>query len=38
MRRRAERIQADIEWRVPEEAPLEGGTELLLRLPLRVTP
>ncbi len=38
MRRRAERIQADIEWRAPEEAPLEGGTELLLRLPLRVTP
>lgn len=35
MRRRAERIRADIEWRAPEDAPLPGGTELLLRLPLR---
>lgn len=36
MRRRAERIAAHIEWRVPEEAAVEGGgTELLLCLPLR---
>lgn len=34
MRRRAERISAHIEWRIPEDAPVEGGTELLLRLPL----
>ncbi|WP_416760039.1 sensor histidine kinase [Roseateles sp. So40a] len=34
MRRRAERISAQIEWRIPEDAPVEGGTELLLRLPL----
>jgi signal transduction histidine kinase len=38
MRRRAERISADIAWRAPEEAPVEGGTELLLSLPLRVDP
>ncbi|HEY1397510.1 MAG TPA: hypothetical protein VF536_15420, partial [Roseateles sp.] len=36
MRRRAERISAEIDWRPPEEAPIEGGTELQLRLPLRV--
>ncbi len=34
MRRRAERISAQIEWRLPEDAPVEGGTELLLRLPM----
>lgn len=35
MRRRAERIHAHIDWRPPEDAPVERGTELLLRLPLR---
>jgi len=35
MRRRAERISAQIDWRAPEDAPVEGGTELLLCLPLR---
>ena len=34
MRRRAERIRAAIDWRPPEDAAVEGGTELLLRLPL----
>ncbi|WP_377159209.1 sensor histidine kinase [Roseateles sp. UC29_93] len=38
MRRRAERISADIDWRASEEAPVEGGTELLLWLPLHVDP
>ncbi|WP_143742233.1 sensor histidine kinase [Roseateles chitinivorans] len=38
MRRRAERISAAIDWRAPEEVAVEGGTELLLRLPLRLDP